>query len=243
MLLNLCSSLKQTSALRMREGVPMKNLRWAIVVLLAVSVQQAYADSFNISRVTISFGANTSSGDNSEFAFAGPGTSIVGGGSACGGSDGWCIGAFLPPGTSVTPNVGLVSFEGFSIFKLGGHSYDMSEGAFLNSSITAGASFTVPMGKNSPLTFTVTIPANLTPPVGGVLPDGSQFNLNIPPGKLVLTFRFFPGVDGFPAGYYAFSEGQFIVATPEPGTIFLLATGLAAIVGRKCTSRRPSACR
>ena len=221
----------------------MKNLRWAIVVLLALSVQRAYADSFNISRVTISFAANTSSGDNSQFAFAGPGTSIVGGGSACYPSDGWCSGAFLPPGSTVTPNVGLVSFDSLSTLRIGGHSYDTVPSALFGSPITAGASFTLPMGKNSPFTFTVTIPANLTSPVGGRLPDGSQFNLNIPPGKLVLTFGFFPAVDGFPAGYYAFTGGQFIVATPEPGTIFLLATGLAAIVGRKRISRRPGACR
>jgi hypothetical protein len=60
------------------------------------------------------------------------------------------------------------------------------------------------MGKNSPFTFTVTIPANLTSPLGGQLPDGSMFDLNIPPGKLVLTFDFFPSVGVFPAGYYAF---------------------------------------
>jgi len=46
------------------------------------------------------------------------------------------------------------------------------------------------MGKNSPFTFTVTIPASLASPLGG-LPDGSRFKLNIPPGgKLVLTFDF-----------------------------------------------------
>ena len=196
MLLNLCSSLMQTSVLTCAWKEPMKNLRWAIVVLLAVSVQPAYADSFNIS--------------------------------------------FLPPGTSVTPNVGLVSFEGLSIFKLGGHSYDTTTSALFNSSITAGASFTLPMGRNSPFTFTVTIPATLTPPVGGMLPDGSGFTLNVPPGKLVLTFLFTPGADVFPGGYYVSSGGQFIAATPEPepGTIFLLATGLATIVGRKRTLRR-----
>ncbi len=217
------------------ERVPMKNLRWAIVVLLAASAQLAYADSipvFNISRVTLFFAANTQSGDNTLFAFGGPGISIVGGGSACGASDLWCDGAFLPPGTAVTANIGLVSFDFVSI-KIGGTTYTSPSAALFNSSITAGISFTLPMGKNSPFTFTVTIPANLMSPVGGILPDGSQFNLNIPPGKLVLTFDFFPSTDVFPAGFYVFTKGQLIVGTPEPGTIFLLATGLAVIVGRK----------
>jgi hypothetical protein len=168
-----------------------------------------------------------------EFWRAAPGVGIVGGGSACGGSDTWCIGAFLQPGTSVTPNIGLVGFDSLSSLKIGGHSYDTVASALFNSSITAGTSFTLPMGKNSPFTLIVTIPANLASPVGGHLPDGSMFDLNIPPGKLVLTFDFFPSVGVFPAGYYAFTKGQFIVGTPEPGTIFLLATGLAAIVGRK----------
>ena len=217
----------------------MKSLRWAILVLLAVSVQRAYADSipvFNISRVTLFFTANTQSGDNSQFAFGGPGVSIVGGGSACGGADEWCNGAFLAPGTAVTANVGLVSFDFVSI-KIGGHTYTSPSAALFNSSITAGTSFTLPMGKNSPFAFTVTIPANLASPLGE-LPDGTQFKLNVPPGKLVLVFDFFPSVGDFPSGYYVFTKGEFIAGTPEPGTIFLIATGLAAIVGRKRTSRR-----
>jgi len=144
----------------------MKSLRWAIMVLLAASVQPAYADSipvFNISRATISFSANTQAGDNSQFVFAGPGVSIMGGGSACGGSDEWCNGAFLPPGTSVTPNVGLVSFDFVSV-KIGGHTYTSPSAALFNSSITAGNSFTLPMGKNSPFTLIVTIPASLASP-------------------------------------------------------------------------------
>ena len=218
----------------------MKTLPWVILMLVAVSVQRAYADSipvFNISRVTISFTANTQSGDNSQFSFAGPGISIVGGGSACSGLDNWCDGDFLPPGTAVTANVSLVSFD-FVSMKIGGHSYTSPFASLGNSSITAATSFTLPMGKNSPFTSIVTIPASLVAPLEGSLPDGSFFNLNIPPGKLVLTFDFVPSVGIFPAGYYVFTKGQFLVGTPEPGTIFLVATGLAGIAGRKRIFRR-----
>lgn len=183
----------------------MRSFRWAILMLLAVSVQRTYADSipvFDISRVTLSFAANTQSGDNLLFAFGGPGISIVGGGSACSSSDDWCVGAFLPPVTTVTANVSLVSFDVVSI-KIRGTTYASPSAALFNSSITAGTSFTLPMGKNSPFIFTVTIPANLASPLGE-LPDGSQFKLNIPPGRLVLMFDFFPSVGAFPAGYLRF---------------------------------------
>ena len=106
----------------------------------------------------------------------------------------------MPPGSVVRPNVSLVSFD-FVSMKIAGHTYTSPSAALFNSSITAGTSFTLPMGKNSPFTFTVTIPASLACPLGS-LPDGSRFKLNIPPGKLVLTFDFFPGVGAFPAGYY-----------------------------------------
>jgi hypothetical protein len=217
----------------------MKNLRWAIVALFAVFVQSAYADSvlvFNISRVTISFGANES-GDNSLFAFGGPGTSIVGGGSACNAFDTWCLsGALSSPGTFLVPNVELVSFDGLSSVKIGGQSYDPGAVGLFNSSITA-VGFRFPAGGNSPFVFTVTVPARLTSPVQGELPDGTFFDLNTPPEKLVLTFNYVPAAHGFPGGY-SFSDGKYIILTPEPGTICLIGTGLAAMVGRKRSWRR-----
>ena len=219
----------------------MKNLRWAIVALLVVFVQYARADSvsvFNISQATILFGPDfNGSGDNSLFTFAGPGTTIVGGGSFCfGGLDQWCSGFSLPGGTSVTPNVGLLSFESLAIVTIGGHSYNPIDSTLFFSSITAASSFTLPMGTNSPLSFTVTIPANLTSVRGVVFGvDGSPnlFDLTIAPGKLVLTFTAGPDV-------YSLDRGQFIVTTPEPGTIFLLATGLAAMISRKRSWRCPT---
>ena len=71
----------------------------------------------------------------------------------------------------------------------------------------------------------------------GELPDGAFFDLNVPPEKLVLTFNYVPAANDSPGGYF-FSEGKYIIPTPEPGTICLIGTGLAAMVGRKRSWRR-----
>lgn len=182
------------------------------------------------------FSANES-GDNSQFAFAGPGTAIVGGGSACNGFDTWCIsGAFSAPGTFLVPNVSLVSFDSLSSVKIAGQIYDPEMVGLFYSSITA-AGFRFPSGGNSPFSLTVIVPARLTSPVQGQLPDGTIFDLNVPAEKLVLTFNYVPAANGFPGGYF-FSDGKYIIPTPEPGTICLLLTGLAAMVGRKRSWRR-----
>src|SRR5690348_8038534 len=105
--------------------------------------------------------------------------------------------------------------------KIAGHTYTSPSAALFNSSITAGTSFTLPMGKNSSFTFTVTIPASLASPLGG-LPDGSPFRLDIPPGKLVLTFDFFPSVGALPVGYYVLLRGSSSWARPNRARSFYL---------------------
>ena len=56
-----------------------------------------------------------------------------------------------------------------------------------------------------------------------------------------LTFNVIPAEGDSPAGYQ-FVHGEFIAATPEPGTIGFMATGLAGIIGvirRKRNCRSP----
>jgi hypothetical protein len=68
-----------------------------------------------------------------------------------------------------------------------------------------------------------------------------QFTLQIPQGRLVLTFDF-ERANGEAPAYYQFSQGKF-TTTPEPGTFGLIASGFAGMVGavlRKRNSRRCS---
>jgi hypothetical protein len=208
----------------------MKRLTWALVLPFALFCS-AHADSiytFDAGQVTYIFGVNQG-GDNASYSLIGPNINLTGGGTAfCQPPTSFCD-ADVPilPGTSLNPSIG-VDFE-FSTggVKIGGHTY---EAVLFVSSITA-APFTFPMGGNVPATFTVAVPAAFSVVAGMVQNQaGSPLNVTIPPGKLVLTFKYFPAANGDPARYF-FSRGQYVVTTPEPGTLGLMATGLAGIVG------------
>ena len=100
------------------------------------------------------------------------------------------------------------------------------------SSITAQG-FTFPAGGKVPSTFTVTLPASFGL-VQGEVGSGALFDVNVPSGELVLTFDYYPAGNGYPASYYfanAYYKAQGIAGVPEPGAIFLMATGLAGMVG------------
>jgi hypothetical protein len=57
---------------------------------------------------------------------------------------------------------------------------------------------------------------------------GQFFNLQIPLGKLALTFTLVAAQNGFPA-FYQFSKGSFALTTVSDSA--LMATGLAGIIG------------
>jgi hypothetical protein len=208
----------------------MKCFPWVVVLLFAAFTPRVYANSvstFNITQVTIAFGANIA-GDNAFFSLTGPGTSITGVGTAlCG----WCfIDTPFSPGSSLTPSIKMF-FDTLDSITLGGQSYNPGSSSLNTSLIAECCSFRFPT--NGRRTFTVRLPAGVFGPFRGEAGNRSSsfpFKLQTPNnGKFVLTFDFSPAQKG-----YQFSQGRFIEAVvPEPGTLGLVAIGLASLIGLK----------
>ena len=203
----------------------MKRFIWLVVLPFALFCS-AHANSiysFNAGQVTFIFGEN-SDGGNALYSLVGPNINLSGVGTAICLS--FCVDNPILPGTSLNPSIGIdFEFSNGGV-EIGGQTY----GAILFVSSISAASFTFPLGGSVPTTFTIADPARFSVVDGRVLNDaGSPLNVTIPPGNLVLTFNYFPAGNGHPAWYF-FSGGQYVVATPEPGTLGLMATGLAGIV-------------
>ena len=97
-----------------------------------------------------------------------------------------------------------------------------SGGFLLPTNATVGSTFTGCQPAFTPTSFTGSAGSEFF----------TQFNLQTPAGgKFCSTWTFVPASDEFPAGF-VFTEGKFLAATtPEPGTLGLMATGLAGIIG------------
>jgi len=208
----------------------MKRFRWTIALLFVVCLQFAYADSvptLNALQVTFSFGVNEG-GDNALYSLVGPSMNLSGVGTAFCLASEFCSGAAFLPGMSLVPNVSVDFQSSQGSVKIGGHTYLGSDITLFISSITA-VGFRFPAGGNTPSTFVVMVPASFAV-VNGELSNGTFFNVKIHAGKLALTFDYFPAANGNPASYF-FSQGKYVVTTPEPGTAGLMAIGLAGIIG------------
>lgn len=206
----------------------MKPFLAAVALLCPLITQCAYADS--ISTFHVQANIPFQAGQDNQYppaTFTGSGANITtsDGDVVC---DDWCSvgGSLLVPGSTLKPNINVIYFgnsQGSVTF--GGQVHPVQD-LFGAPAITALGSFQFPTnGRN----FTVSVPAMIGLIVGDTLDMSGNFNLQIPPGKLVLTFDFFPGGNGVPP-FYQFSHGTF-TTTPEPGTLGLIASGLAAIVG------------
>jgi len=225
----------------------MKRFQRICTLLLPMLAQCAYADSIStfVTQANIRFITNEG-GDNQSSTFTGPGVNLFASGDV---SCFWCgLGQYsLTPGSSITSNVGTGGLDWVFVqgsLTLGGQPQVCGppDCGLFSVGVTALSSFTFPTnGRN----FTVTVPAMLNGPIQGQLGSGDtfhQFALQIPQGRLVLTFDFVPSQNGGPPAYYQFTQGAF-KTTPEPGTFGLMASGFAGMVGavlRKRNSRRCS---
>jgi hypothetical protein len=200
----------------------MKRFQWAIAILVVTGAQCVYADSvtLNLTGASILIFPNLS-GDNTAFNFIGPGVSISGGGSAV--CDNWCnAGLLFPAGSRLTPDVDLLGFA-FSqgTVRIGGRTESVA--TLFNSSITSSGFIFPTNGKK---VFTVSLFAFI-PEIRGITETGEVFNLEMPRAKLRLTFVYNPFGNG-----YEFSKGKFTAGVvPEPGTLGLMGSGLAGIIG------------
>jgi hypothetical protein len=211
----------------------MKHFGWAIAMLFVASAPFSFADStknFTITQTTISVRPDS---DNVTFTFTGgPGNVITGfGGINC--QQSWCEFQGFDPGGFTGLNFGLggqIFIENFNTVKLGGIDYDPNRFSLDGLALNDSAAVFFPTNPAGP--YTACVPAVMPSSVSGDAGNSNtfiQFNLNLPTnGTFCTTWDFNTSL-----GQYFFSQGTFTATTtvPEPGTLGLLVTGLAGIVG------------
>jgi hypothetical protein len=188
----------------------MNRLLSVVLMSFVVLAPCAYADSIlniNITYVTASMGPSDVS-----FTLIGPGTTIAGyGGIDC---QPWCSGPIPDLNSVGISNFNQVFVSFYTSAIVGGTTYDPND------------------------TSLCCFSGDFSGSVSGSVGSGETFklvNLTLPGGGWNLNFAFFPASGGSPA-YYQFVYGTFTAgtppaATPEPGTLGLMATGLAGIIG------------
>jgi len=209
----------------------MKRLIWGIAILFVVSTTCAYADSavnFNITQLTVLVGPNDGSGDNVFVALTGPGTNItVTGGIPC---FDWCSFNTFAPGDTPPVGIGQIFLGVFNTVTVGGKTYDFDTASLGGLFVNVLGGFTFPSNPGGS-TFTACLPASNPSSITGSAGSGGdfiQFNLWLPAGQQFCTTWAFDAS----AGLYQFTSGKFVATTvPEPGTVGLMATGLAGIIG------------
>ena len=199
----------------------MKRILSLAVLAFVVSAPRAYADSIPTLDINITYAtAGMGPEGGVSFTLYGPGTTISGyGGMFCP----WCF----------VPITDLSSVDPGQVFV----------GAYLNVTI-AGTSYNPDLFSVSCCLFTGS--GTLNGSASGFVGQDETFrylNLTLPTGGgWNFNFDFFPAMNGNPA-FYLFSGGTFAAgtppaATPEPGTLGFMVTGLAGIAGLFRTRRR-----
>lgn len=216
----------------------MKYIVWTLLCVFLVACFAA-ADTLKISYVNYSLGANSDTPYNADFSFQGPQVSLNGSMTTCRLSE-FCFGypEFLLPGTFVVPHATVgYNYESYATGSiiLGGKTYTADALRFSEASFE-GIGFLLPPGGKTYTTFSLTVPATFADVTGFAIDwnnySATPFDLVIPPGKLTLTFEYWPqGCEGcYPSAYW-FQHGTYIAATPEPGTLLMLGSSVLGIAG------------
>jgi hypothetical protein len=199
----------------------MKRLLWTIPMLFALISVNALADSvtYKITNANLYISPNYGGGGNLGFSMRGSGITLIGDGGTnvyfFDGTNGYLPGSAGPGSSSLflwdvtSAKIGSTTY-GFDDIQL-----DCCSAGF------GGGGFTFPTnGKN----FTIVMPASISLVSGTIVPDDQSFSLVFTPGRLTMSFYFAPD------GRYYPSQATFVSA-PEPGTLGLIGTGLAAVAG------------
>jgi hypothetical protein len=198
----------------------MRRLLCLAALSLVVSAPAAHADILNIeiTYVTGVMNGNNGNGGNVSFTLMGPGGTIISTSDAGMACFSWCSGPI--PDLSFFDGPSQVYIGSFQTAILRGTAYDPINDFSISCCL---------FGSNGAL----------NPTVSGFAGEGETFilfNLSLPAaGWGNFNFTFFPASGDNPA-YYQFASATLTggtppVATPEPGTLGLMATGLAGLVG------------
>lgn len=200
----------------------------ALLALLVLSAwaQGVYADNTPTFGVQANIDITTTAGFAENVStFQGPGVNLTAmGGGTC--PELFCAG--IAPGSSLNPSVDLDFSDGVGgTVTLGGGQqidcqFSKANCLLIGVGIAVSSSIKLPTnGQN----FAVTVPAALGSPIMGVDESTNRmFNLQTFPGQFQLFFAFDSSMQS-----YKFVEG--VYSTPEPGTLGLMAAGLAGILG------------
>ena len=203
-------------------------------MLVVVFVPCSYADSFKITQVTgLMEPQNGAAIDNLSFTFTGPGTTIQASGvTLC---YPWCYNdqGLLPEIPSTPIGDIYVTLGNYGPVMIGGKTYNVVN--------YDPASFFAPGGLLNSSVVLLVDQGEVEKEIELALPEtGGAWNFH---------FDYIPAHDDYSGGY-VFSHGEFYAASPptsvpEPGTLGLMATGLAGITGlirrkRLIGGRRPN---
>jgi hypothetical protein len=209
----------------------MRRLLRVIALGFVLTSVGAFADSIVITKLNANFLVNPNQGfgDNVSGLISGPGVSL----SAIGGTEtGWFDSDLGYTPGSQGGGSAQIFWDAYSM-QLGSQSYDESSMDLFASTVSV-ADFTFPTkGKSFTISSPITLVLHgdlLTNNCGG--DDCPKFTLITRQAQIKLLFTYSPQ-----SGLY-FARWGSLETTPEPGTLVLLGTGMAAVSLRRLRRRR-----